>query len=62
MAIISIGMSKHDSIKGRLQALPADNRLGYKWPSGMNNLAYYSAEMIAALKSLTIQAPWIMVD
>ncbi len=42
--------------KGRPPALPLNARVGSKWLTATNTLAYYTAKFIAAVKSLTVQS------
>jgi hypothetical protein len=42
--------------KGRLQALPVNIRQAQKWLNLTNTLAYYSSELITAVKSFVVQA------
>jgi hypothetical protein len=39
-------------------ALQAKLRLGWKWPTMKNTLAYYRTELIMALKGFIIEASW----
>jgi hypothetical protein len=42
---------------GRLQAMPANIRPGWKWMATANTLAYYNTETITAIKSFMLQGP-----
>jgi hypothetical protein len=44
---------------GRLLALPAYIKLGWKWLTGANTLAYYDSAIIKAIKCFLVQAPGI---
>ncbi len=37
--------------------MPANIRVGWKWRVVANNLAYYNAATVTAIKSLIVQAP-----
>jgi hypothetical protein len=43
--------------KGKLVALPANTRLGWRCATMANTLAYYSTELIAAVKCFLKQIP-----